>query len=622
MRPWPLHASALAIAACSPAPAPIPVPVAAPIATTSSPACATWPLPRGCARGLATSKGSLCALTETDAFCWPTAPTAGRTVIRQPLGAPDLELRRAGPRVVSDDISCAVAESKAGQGSARCEADRVEVQVDIGKSRATGHMLAPNPRLQVAAGDGHLCARTEGGAVWCSGSDRAGQLGGGGGRVDAPDGEPVHVDVPAEIDIAAIGDTTCVLSAEGEIRCWGAVSGFPPGARVPLAEARLTGWVIEGLPTGSETTCVLAEDGRVICTDWRRRVWFALRGVEGAVELAAQERAICARRGDGEVTCLTTLDARAARSAVLSPAKALVPGVDCAVKPDGVVRCEGAFGETGTQGVPTRDFTDLGPVRAVGAAQGAARASAACAVTDRGALRCWGGVGWRWIRDDKPPHPGPSLWMPGWVTADDVATNPIAMGGIHDVVELSAGGSCARTRDGQVYALTQRGPGKGGRHRLTPVTAKGAENATRLLAGNACAAARADGSVFLVPLDRAIPTAPAPRGPPSVVELPRLAGAVELEIGYRAACARLADGRARCIGPAPDDVRDVLRDDFTVALGDEPTAGVLVGPKDIVCALPRSGGLLCREAKDGAYGEPVNPIARSSALPVRVLPVE
>lgn len=82
---------------------------------------------------------------------------------------------------------------------------------------------------EVAAGASHTCARKKDGTVWCWGLDSADQLGDGGnasatcGFTSLPcETTPVQVaGVAGAVAIAAGGDHTCVLSADGTVKCWG-----------------------------------------------------------------------------------------------------------------------------------------------------------------------------------------------------------------------------------------------------------------------------------------------------------------------------------------------------------------------------------------------------------------
>lgn len=76
---------------------------------------------------------------------------------------------------------------------------------------------------EVTLGNGHTCARSKGGAVWCWGANDQGQLGGAldGGTLSST---PLVVTElpPSVVEISAGGSHTCARSIDGTIWCWGA----------------------------------------------------------------------------------------------------------------------------------------------------------------------------------------------------------------------------------------------------------------------------------------------------------------------------------------------------------------------------------------------------------------
>ena len=80
---------------------------------------------------------------------------------------------------------------------------------------AGGHAFA-----KLALGDARTCGITTSGAAYCWGENRAGELGNGITGGDSPTPVPV-AGGHTFVDIAAGVRTTCALTADGEIYCWG-----------------------------------------------------------------------------------------------------------------------------------------------------------------------------------------------------------------------------------------------------------------------------------------------------------------------------------------------------------------------------------------------------------------
>jgi len=91
-------------------------------------------------------------------------------------------------------------------------------------SHAPSPVALPDRPVQLAAGDAHTCALTAGGDAWCWGSNSNGQL--------AADPAKVHASTTAVLvprgdgvvysQLAAGGNSTCVLTPEQSAMCWGA----------------------------------------------------------------------------------------------------------------------------------------------------------------------------------------------------------------------------------------------------------------------------------------------------------------------------------------------------------------------------------------------------------------
>jgi alpha-tubulin suppressor-like RCC1 family protein len=91
-------------------------------------------------------------------------------------------------------------------------------------SQAPLPVALPDRPVQLAAGAAHTCALTAGGDVWCWGSNSNGQLGADPAKVHASM-TPLLVprgDTVVYSQLAAGGNSTCILTPEQSAMCWGA----------------------------------------------------------------------------------------------------------------------------------------------------------------------------------------------------------------------------------------------------------------------------------------------------------------------------------------------------------------------------------------------------------------
>ena len=134
--------------------------------------------------------------------------------------------------------------------------------------------------VEIAAGFTHTCAIAQGGAAWCWGDERAGQVGDGGSggwswvpsRVRAPDGTRFSA-------IGTGNSFTCGLADSQAVYCWGMGTynslGTPANERcatgrnqsAPCATKPLAVGTVRAraLAVGSSHACVIAIDGRTLC---------------------------------------------------------------------------------------------------------------------------------------------------------------------------------------------------------------------------------------------------------------------------------------------------------------------------------------------------------------------
>ena len=165
----------------------------------------------------------------------------------------------------------------------------------------------------ITAGDHHVCAVDAAGEVECWGK-------GGSGRLGVPDDAdrltPVVVPGLAGVaGVAAGADITCAWTVHGAVWCWGGDErSNRPGDHRPRAVPGLDD--IVQVVAGRDGACGLRHDGRVACwtaDQWRDPLWpppFELPGVAGVVEIAGDDRHLCARTAGSEIVCSMIRDNR------------------------------------------------------------------------------------------------------------------------------------------------------------------------------------------------------------------------------------------------------------------------------------------------------------------------
>jgi len=184
--------------------------------------------------------------------------------------------------------------------------------------------------IDVTAGDAHTCAIGEDRYVFCWGRNDRGQTGGAMGTtlrpdlVRAPRGTAPDF-VRDAIMIEAGAQHTCALIADGSVACWGANehgqlgrgtrSGANPGAREVPGLARAS-----QISAGGATTCIVTDDRTVQCWGAGERGQigdgrFEDRSVPttlaltDVVRVAVAADHVCALLGSGRVNCWGNNDA-------------------------------------------------------------------------------------------------------------------------------------------------------------------------------------------------------------------------------------------------------------------------------------------------------------------------
>jgi alpha-tubulin suppressor-like RCC1 family protein len=223
--------------------------------------------------------------------------------------------------------------------------------------------------MAVSVGSNHACALLQGGRPQCWGDDSHGQLG----------DDPIVVR-PAALDVAAVGAEAvaisssgihnCAVTSTGGVKCWGSNArgqlgdGTTNARALPVPVSGLEGGV-KSVATGGSSSCAITTSGGVKC-------WGAATGDGSTVARLTPVNVPGLESGVGTITI--------GRSHA------------CALMTNGTAKCWGdnTWGAIGDGSTINR----ASPVDVVGLSGRIATITAAsdrtCAVTEAGALKCWG----------------------------------------------------------------------------------------------------------------------------------------------------------------------------------------------------------------------------------------
>lgn len=315
---------------------------------------------------------------------------------------------RIAPWIAATVLMCVVATSTV---------PRVGADSNEGTTNRTSH-------AGLTAGLGHTCVAVQGTAK-CFGANNYGQVGNNSGS-DALLSENV-VGLSSGVTAISAGDWhNCALSTGGGVKCWGRNTSGQLGnnsltnQRTPVSVSGLASGVVS-LTGGSLHTCALTTGGGVKCWGYgasgqlgngetvTQKTPVDVTGLtSGVTAITAGLYHTCALTSGGGVKCWGEADAgRVLGTGVTTDQKTpvdvtgLTSGVTavsageyhtCALLTDGTVRCWGRnnYGQIGNaswdnQNLPVDVAGLSAPVVSI-----AAGGYHTCAVTNAGALTCWG----------------------------------------------------------------------------------------------------------------------------------------------------------------------------------------------------------------------------------------
>jgi len=164
--------------------------------------------------------------------------------------------------VARDGMICALSDA----APARCRGVPAEWDFAAESPEAWTPLPHLGPLRALAYGEGHACAVDAGGAAWCWGRGRSGQLGSG---VFSERPRPTRVPLAGPADEVAVGARHACARVAGAVWCWGANDRGQLGdatLTMRAAPTRVPG--VEGatrVVADASYTCARVEGGRVLC---------------------------------------------------------------------------------------------------------------------------------------------------------------------------------------------------------------------------------------------------------------------------------------------------------------------------------------------------------------------
>lgn len=211
-----------------------------------------------------------CSAGALEVFCWGAGDAEP-----SPAGSPQLD---TGPVAAGRAHRCALeySEDSDDGGDLYCWGDNTYGQVGDGTTTAQpAPVNVHDGVLQVALGADHTCAVLADLTLLCWGRNDAGQL--GLGAAGLPEPTPQAVPGLTDLaDVAAGGDSTCVVEDTGAARCWGSNSdgqiGDGTAGPAPVATPTAVdtspigvGADLLQIEVGARHACAVTDDLEVWC---------------------------------------------------------------------------------------------------------------------------------------------------------------------------------------------------------------------------------------------------------------------------------------------------------------------------------------------------------------------
>ena len=282
------------------------------------------------------------------------------------------------------------------------------------------------PFIAIAAGSAHTCVIAAAGTVECWGANESGQL--GNGTFETPGSPGMVVGLRgAAVALRAGPNYTCAILLGGAVQCWGndeigqLGDGTKTNSPVPVDVISLEAdvMVIDGNDTGESLyfdACALVRGTLGSVEHNHLNCWgnndvanitslkpTTISGLSGEIAtFVAGSDELCALFRSGQVKCIGLAAELYYQDGIPKGLGDDVTAIDsgngniCVILVGGALRCWGgnSFGQLGTGSIA--GFTDNStvPLDVLGLGNGVAKVfvqgTAACAVTDGGALKCWG----------------------------------------------------------------------------------------------------------------------------------------------------------------------------------------------------------------------------------------
>ena len=252
---------------------------------------------------------------------------------------------------------------------------------DSGVPVRTSGFGAGRTATQIAAGANHTCVRANDGSVWCWGSGGFNQMGNGG----TSSSDPVQVSFGAGITASRLfagGNTTCALTSDTFLTCWGRNNKGQIGNGTTQASSGVTPTAVTGVPStftvsdvevGDQHVCAVVSGGAAV------RCWgYDNKGQLGTVS-----------DGNTDKSTATPTDS------VGGTARSVSAGTQftCVTLTDNSASCFGnnANGQLGRGSLPPSTASAPGTTSVAGAINKVVTgANHACALMTAGTVQCWG----------------------------------------------------------------------------------------------------------------------------------------------------------------------------------------------------------------------------------------